>query len=82
MALILSRKPGESIVLGIGSLPATAGSVPTSPFPDRDEPSGGGQAGSAPCAVPEVNSPPSTRVRPGPGAPDDRRPVKAGPAVR
>ena len=45
IVLRLSRKPGESVVVGIGSAPemAMAGPGPMPPIPDRDGPPGGGQ---------------------------------------
>jgi hypothetical protein len=49
--LILSRKPGESIVLETPSFSAKAEPGPMPPVPGGDGPSGGGDTSPAPCAA-------------------------------
>jgi hypothetical protein len=63
MVLILSRKPGEAIVLGIASAPTTARPGTTAPIPDRDGPSDGGGEGAAPCGALAADWSPSAERR-------------------
>jgi hypothetical protein len=70
--LILSRKRGEAIVMGVAPFSATARPGPAPTGPVGGGPRGGGETGAAPCAVFAVDPGRSIRVRRG-GAGSDRR---------
>jgi hypothetical protein len=77
--MILSRKPGEAIVLGMTSFAAMASRPePMPPVPRGDGPSGGGETGPAACPALAADSGPSVgrRGRAGPGGPSDRPPIE------
>jgi hypothetical protein len=78
--LILSRKPGESIVFGIASFAATAGPGPMPPVPRGGGPSGGGGTGPAPCPAVATDSGPTVgrRGRTDSGWAGDRPPIECG----
>jgi len=69
--LILSRKPGESVVIGGTSFPATAGPGPDPPVRGGAGPSGGGESSPAACAAVAENPGRSDRGRSRTGS--DRR---------
>jgi hypothetical protein len=79
--MILSRKPGEAIVLGMTSFAAMASRPgPMPPVPRGDGPSGGGEAGPAPCPALASDSGPSVgrRGRAGSGGSGDRPAIECG----
>ena len=77
--LILSRKRGEALVIGGAALtaPAHMGLPPTPP--GDVGPTGGGEAGSAPCAVFAADPRRSAGGRGGAGS--DRRRDRPGPLI-
>jgi hypothetical protein len=80
--LILSRKPGESIVLGIASFAAMAEVGPMPPVPGDDGPSGGGEGSPPPCAAVAGAPVEANRGRAGSGRRRDRPPIKCGDRAR